>query len=220
MTVALLSPHRTPCRAKDLPVSGDSFSHIERRMHLDANPWIQLHKRTRTMHALWQRAVSDMTVEQINYQERAGVLPIAFSLLHYVQGEDRNISQRILGSNPLWDDGGWAAKTGIASSAVPRGTAIEVAEQVRIGDLEAWREYQSAVFAQTEDALASLPAERFAEVLFESVPDSVKGGFLAGVAGDGPVYLGDMMDVFLYQHGIRHIGEIEHARSLVGLTGF
>jgi hypothetical protein len=27
------------------------------------------------------------------------------------------------------------------------------------------------------------------------------------------------MDAYLYQHGIRHLGELEHARSLVGLGG-
>jgi hypothetical protein len=39
------------------------------------------------------------------------------------------------------------------------------------------------------------------------------------LAGEGPVRLGDMMDVVLYQHGMRHLGEVEHARSLVGLGG-
>ena len=51
------------------------------------------------------------------------------------------------------------------------------------------------------------------------IPDPLRGGFIALVAGDGPVCLGDLMDAFLYQHGIRHLGEIEHARSLVGLGG-
>jgi hypothetical protein len=30
----------------------------------------------------------------------------------------------------------------------------------------------------------------------------------------------DGIECWLYQHGLRHMGEIEHARAFVGLTGF
>ena len=36
---------------------------------------------------------------------------------------------------------------------------------------------------------------------------------------EASVYLGDVLDGFIFQHGIRHLGEIEHARSLLGLQG-
>ena len=36
-----------------------------------------LKNRVRAMNTLWERAVADMGLEQVNYQERPGVLPIA-----------------------------------------------------------------------------------------------------------------------------------------------
>jgi hypothetical protein len=47
----------------------------------------------------------------------------------------------------------------------------------------------------------------------------MRGGFISMLAGDGPVALSDLLDVVLYQHGMRHLGEMEHARALIGLGG-
>jgi hypothetical protein len=181
--------------------------------------WSGLTRRVRAMHNLWQQVLQDMTVEQVNHHERAGVLPIAFSLYHYVNGEDRNVAERLLGNQPpIWTDE-WAERTGIHSEPIRRGAPIEVAEQVRVVDLDAWRAYQTEVFARTEATLSATPESRWEDVVYERVPDASRGGFIGLLAGDGPVLLGDLMDVFLYQHGMRHLGEIEHARSLVGLQG-
>jgi hypothetical protein len=45
------------------------------------------------------------------------------------------------------------------------------------------------------------------------------GGFMHLLVGDGPVTLGDYMEVVVYHHALRHLGELEHARGLVGLHG-
>jgi hypothetical protein len=180
--------------------------------------WGELQRWVRPMHQLWQQVLDDMTVEQVNHHERAGVLPIAFSLYHYVYGEDRAVADRLLGQPPLWNED-WARRTGIDSEPIRRGAPIEVAERVRIVDLDAWRAYQAAVFDRSEAALASAPSDRWNEVVFERVPDALRGGFIALIAGEGPVLLGDLMTTFLYQHGMRHLGEIEHGRALVGLQG-
>ena len=39
-----------------------------------------LRNRIGAINTLYERCVSDMTLEQVNHQERAGMLPIAFSL--------------------------------------------------------------------------------------------------------------------------------------------
>ncbi len=184
-----------------------------------SNPWVSLNRRVAAVHHLWRRAVADVTLDQVNHHERDGVVPIAFSLMHFVNNEDRYVTERLAGGAQLWEDEGWAERVGGNVPQVRRGAALSVAEAVQFGDLDAWREYQDAVFARTEAALAALPEERFAEVVFPQVPDAMRGGFMAMLAGDGPIRLGDMMDVVLYQHGMRHLGEIEHARSLVGLGG-
>jgi hypothetical protein len=51
--------------------------------------WMEsLRNRIRAMNSLWDRLVSDMTLEQVNHHERQGVLPIAFSLNHYMLGQN------------------------------------------------------------------------------------------------------------------------------------
>jgi hypothetical protein len=180
-----------------------------------------LARRMRAMHAIWNDAVADLTLEQVNHHERAGVLPIAFTLYHTVCGEDGAIGRFVLGEGRLWDRDGWAARVGIESAHMPRGTPIDEAERVRFHDLDAWREYQRLTFARSEQALAALDPARLGEVLFDgTVPDSVRGGFLdAMVGGEPPIVLADALESFVYQHGIRHLGELEHARALVGLRG-
>lgn len=180
--------------------------------------WSELLRWVRPMHHLWNLALDDMTVEQVNHHERSGVLPISFSLYHYVYGEDRAVADRLLGEPTLWN-AEWARRTGIDSDPIRRGAPLAHAEQVRISDLDGWKAYQTEVFARTELALGSAPQNRWGEVVFETVPEGLRGGFIALLAGDGHVLLGDLMTAFLYQHGMRHLGEIEHARALVGLQG-
>jgi hypothetical protein len=103
--------------------------------------------------------------------------------------------------------------------AVFRGTPIEVAETLRFKDIDAWRAFQSEVFAQTMDALARTEDDRYDEVVLAEIPDSLRGGWLHMLSGDGPVRMGDYLETVLYHHAIRHLGELEHARSLVGLHG-
>ena len=54
-----------------------------------------LRNRIRAMNTLWERAISDMTLEHVNHHERAGVLPIAFSLSHYIRAQDQSVSARV-----------------------------------------------------------------------------------------------------------------------------
>ncbi len=181
-----------------------------------------LQRRIAAMHVLWQRLVSDMSLEQVNHHERSGVLPIAFSLLHYVKGEDRATSQLLLSEPLLWDQEEWAERVGInIHDADSRGTPVEIAEQLRFSDLNAWREYQTTVFQRTDRAISELPEERLNEPLYGGqIPEPFAGAFITLVIEPGgPIRLVDALECFIYQHGIRHLGEIEHARALVGLGG-
>lgn len=173
------------------------------------------------MHSLWQRVLEDMSLEQVNHFERPGVLPIAFSLLHYVQGEDRNVSSMILERPTLWEQEGWAERVGATVPQVGRGTPMEVAETLRFGDLDAWRAYQSAVFARTEALLTELTDDDYQKPLFGgAIPERLQGSSIIRIAEPGgPIRVVDVLETFVYNHGTRHIGEIEHARALVGLGG-
>lgn len=186
---------------------------------MTAGPWVELNRRVKAMHTVWRQATTNLTLEQVNHFERPGVLTIGFSLMHYVGSEDRYISERLGDGTKLWESGKWAARVGGEVPDLRRGTPMSVAESVRFENFNEWLAYQDAVFARTESEIAVLPDERHGEVVFERVPEAMQGGFVGLLAGDGPVLLGDLLDSVLYQHGMRHIGEIEHARALVGLGG-
>lgn len=177
-------------------------------------------QRIAAVHSLWELGVSDLTLAQVNHYERAGVLPIAFSLMHFVVGEDRNAA-RFLGTGAmLWDEEGWAKRVGLVGDPPMRGTPMAEAERIRLGDMNAWRTYQSAVFARTEKALRSLPLARFAEKAMDRPPpEALKGAFLGLIVPAGDPRISDVCEAYLFQHAARHLGELEHARALVGLGG-
>ena len=174
--------------------------------------------RIRGMHALWQRGVADLTVEQANHVERTGVLPIAFTLVHYVRGQDANAIDVLDAKGLLWDE--HASRFGHEGIIPARGSALADAERVRIKDMGAWRAYQSAVFARTEQLLAKATDELLDRVMFDGQrPPSLEGGFLGAYVSEGPIRRRNAIEAWIFQHGSRHLGELEHARALVGLGG-
>ena len=146
--------------------------------------------------------------------------PLAFSLAHVVGGQDRNVA-RLLDKGPmLWESGNWNARVKLTGSLPSRGTPMADAEKIQFGDLKAWREYQAAVFARTGSALANAPLARFDEDAFGGKrPESVRGSFLFALVPSGTITVMDCCEAYLFQHAARHLGEIEHARALVGLGG-
>ena len=177
-------------------------------------------QRIAAVHSLWQQGVSDLTSDQVNHVERAGVLPIAFTLMHLVVGEDRNAARHLGAGALLWDEQGWARRVQLVGEPPVRGTPMADAERIRLGDVDAWRVYQTAVFARTERALASLPLDRFAAKAMDRPPaDKLKGSFLALIVPEGEIRVADVCEAYLFQHAVRHLGELEHARALVGLGG-
>lgn len=179
-----------------------------------------LRNRVRAMNTLWERAVSDMTLDHVNHHERAGVLPIAFSLSHYMRAQDQAVSAPFLRQPALWDSGGWAKRVGVSVDRLGREESVEEMEAIRFEDFAAWRAYQSAVIERTSGVLDGLTEETLAEVLMRQLPPNMQQIFCAIVIGPGaPLRKLDVLECFVYQHGLRHMGEIEHGRALVGLRG-
>lgn len=170
-------------------------------------------QRLRAMHRLFDLAVADLTIDHTNHFERTGVLPIAFSLAHGVISEDRSMS-RLLGAPLLWD--AHADRVRLAGGVPFRGTPMAEAERVRIGDMDAWRAYQHAVYERTERLVAEVTLEDLGRV-YPTKPEGA--AFLALLVGESDVRVIDAVEAWVYQHGIRHVGELEHARALVGLGG-
>lgn len=176
-------------------------------------------RRVRGMHALWIEALATMTAEQVNHFERPGVLPIAFTVNHQPRMEDFAVA--LLSGQPmLWSTGSWAERTGIVVDDIGKDTTVAEMEQQRIGDYDAFVRYAHEVYATTERWLDTLDPDRLTDVLFGGIyPESAKNAYIHRVVRDEQILLVDAMECWIYQHGIRHLGELEHARALVGGGG-
>jgi hypothetical protein len=177
-----------------------------------------LRRRMRAMHSLWEDAVATMTADQVNHVERADVLPIAFSLFHFTEIEDGSVA--MLGGPMPTYDAAWGERMGLAIA--DNGKARTVAEMTgqRIGDYDAFREYQKLVFAKTEDWLGGLTDDALgAVVISRPFPPQIASTFSARAASEAGITRLDGIECWIYQHGLRHMGEVEHARALVGLQG-
>ncbi|MCU1374205.1 MAG: hypothetical protein JWO68_1491 [Actinomycetia bacterium] len=177
-----------------------------------------LRRRMRAMHSLWEEAVATMDLDQVNHVEREPVLPIAFSLFHFVQIEDG--SATTLGAGPLVYDEGWASRMGLAIADHGKHRTVDEMVHQRLGDHGAFTAYMDAVFAKTEAWLAGLDPSTLTDVVVaRPFPPQIASTFSALVAGDAGITRLDAAECWIYQHGLRHLGEIEHARALVGLQG-
>lgn len=177
-----------------------------------------LRRRMRAMHSLWEDAVSTMDLEQVNYVEREPVLPIAFSLFHFVQIEDG--SATMLGAGSMVYDEGWARRMELAIADHGKARTVDEMLGQRIGNYGAFRDYLARVFDKTESWLAGLDPAALAEVVVaRPFPPQIASTYSARVAGEAGITRLDGTECWIYQHGLRHMGEIEHARALVGLHG-
>ncbi len=177
-----------------------------------------LRRRMRALHSLWEDAVATMDLDQVNYVERDVVLPIAFSLFHFTHIEDG--SATILGAGPMVYDDEWATKIGLEIADNGKHKTVDEMVHQRIGDYDAYKEYQALVFDKTESWLRGLdPATLTEVVVTRPFPPQIASTFSARVAGEPGITRLDATECWIYQHGLRHMGEIEHARALVGLQG-
>jgi hypothetical protein len=172
----------------------------------------------RAMHSLWEDAVASMTLEQVNHVEREPVLPIAFSLFHFVQIEDG--SATMLGAGPMVYDDGWATRMGLTIADHGKHRTVDEMVHQRIGDYDGFTAYMTAVFGKTESWLAGLDPATLTEIIVaHPYPPNIATTYSARVGGERGITRMDATECWIYQHGLRHMGEIEHARALVGLEG-
>jgi hypothetical protein len=159
-----------------------------------------------------------MDLSHVNHFEREGVLPIAFCLFHYTNMQDVS-SSLLMGEPMVWNDE-WQARVRMAINDHGKERPVSDMIHQRIGDYEAFGEYQRAVFGRTEKWLADLePAALTRVIVPRPLPPVVANTYSARVAGDEGITMLDAIECWIYQHGLRHMGEIELARGLVGLQG-
>jgi hypothetical protein len=177
-----------------------------------------LRRRMRSMHSLYEEATATMTVEHVNHREREGTLPMAFSLFHYINMQDASFMM-LTGQAPICNDE-WIERIQPAIADHGKEKTVDEMQFQQIGNYEAFIEYMNAVFARTEKWLAQLPAAELERVVIpRPFPPQIESTFSARVAGEKGITVLDGVECWMYQHGLRHMGEIELSRSFVGLTG-
>lgn len=177
-----------------------------------------LQRRMKALHSLYHDAVATMDIDHVNHFERDGVLPIAFSLFHIVNMIDASF-MIMTGTPPIWNDE-WAERVDMTIEDHGKHRTVDEMIHQRIGDYEAFQEYMVAVFDRTEAWLADLEPDELNRVVVERpFPPQIASTYSARVAGEVGITLLDATECWIYQHGLRHMGEIELARGLVGLQG-
>ena len=177
-----------------------------------------LQRRMKAMHSLYHDATSTMTVEQANHFEREGVVPIAFCLFHIVNMIDASF-MLMTGAMPIWNDE-WAGRVQMSINDHGKHRTVDEMVHQRIGNYPEFIAYINEVFTRTEKWLETLdPAELDRVVIPRPFPPQIASTYSARVAGEVGITLLDATECWIYQHGLRHMGEIEHARGLVGLQG-
>ncbi len=175
-------------------------------------------RRMRTMHSLYYQAVDTMDLDHVNHFERSGVLPIAFSLFHYTNMQDSTFMV-LSGEMPTWNED-WQARVRMTIDDHGKEETVATMEDQRIGDYDEFKEYQRTVFDRTEAHIATMDPTDFTRVLIAPpYPDQVASTYSARCAGPEGITVLDGFECWHYQHGLRHMGEIELARGLVGLGG-
>ena len=177
-----------------------------------------LQRRMAAMHSLYYQAVSTMDLEHVNHFEREGVLPIAFSLFHYTNMQDSSFFV-LTGQLPVWNEE-WQDRVQMAINDHGKEQPVEDMIHQRIGDFEQFKLYQRAVFDRTEAQLKQVDLDELNRVVIpHPYPPVIASTYSARVGGEAGITVLDGYECWIYQHGLRHMGEIELARGLVGLGG-
>jgi hypothetical protein len=155
-----------------------------------------------SMHEFLENTIADVTADQAAWQPPGRAHTIAANYAHVVAGEDGVVNGMVRGAAPLLA-GRFAGKTGI-SEPPPRGFEWDDwARRVSI-ELPALREYASAVYAATDEYLASISdadLEREVEV------------------GPGKFSLARFLTIMM-GNVAWHTGEIACLKGLQGVKGY
>jgi hypothetical protein len=185
---------------------------------VDADYRSSLVRRLRAVHRLYDEACRSMTLDQVNAVSYPSTLPIAFSLVHQALIEDGSLVF-LGGPAPLFNED-WGLRIGLGVSDHGKERSVEEMMHQRISDYDNFREFQQLVFHASETYVENVEPSTFNDIV---VPfpygETLARTFSALVGGETGITRSDALECWVYQHALRHMGEIEHARSLVGLSG-
>lgn len=125
--------------------------------------------------SLYHDAVDTRDLHHVNHVDAEGGLPIAFSLYHYVNIHDATFVGTT-GQLPIWNDD-WQEQVQMTIPAHGKGEPVAEMSNQRIGDYDAFKDYQRAVLDRTEHHLATVdPADLDRVIIAPPYPPQVAGG--------------------------------------------
>jgi hypothetical protein len=156
-------------------------------------------------HSLLEATLGEATDEQLSWNPPGKALPLGAQYAHAVFAEDGVVSGMLKGG-PVLSATSWAGRTGV-SEVPPVGAGWEDwARRVQV-DLAPLREYAQAVYASTDQYLASLS------------DDDLDRPLDVSSLGLGQHSVGWMLDA-MRQHVDNHCGEISCLKGLQGAKGY
>ncbi len=101
----------------------------------------------RQQHEGWDKAISDLTVDQMHYRPDGQGNHIGFIAWHYVRTEDNLVQFVFQNRQPtVWLAGGYDQKFGLPRTSQGTGMSREEAVQMRLPSPDQWLAYQRAVW--------------------------------------------------------------------------
>ncbi len=154
--------------------------------------------------AFAHRAFADArngTQEQLHFVPEHGSHSIAWCLWHTTRIEDMIINGRARQAEQIWNEK-WAERTGLPFEGNGNGMPDEDAQEVHIKDMDAFTEYQEAVWKQTDEYLNSI------------TDDDLD---IERQARNGVETIGQSISLHMLGHFNGHRGEINLLRGMQGM---
>ncbi|MGE0601186.1 MAG: DinB family protein [Dehalococcoidia bacterium] len=154
------------------------------------------------IHRGFRGAPESLTDEQLHFVPEGQSHSIAWTMWHAARIEDLFFQQLFQGKPAEWDTGGWAAKTGLPEKGFGTGQSTEDAREVRIKNIDAFRDYQKKVADLSGAFLDSITDAELAsrEVQMRDKKET----------------LGESINLHLVIHLNGHRGEVNLLRGMQG----
>jgi hypothetical protein len=155
-------------------------------------------------HEAWDKAVSDLTPDQMHFRPNGQGNHIGFIAWHYVRTEDNLVQFVFQHRKPtVWLAGGYDQTFGLPRTTQGTGMPADEAARMRLPAAEQWMEYQQAVWQATDAWLGGVMEEDLLHT--------------HRIQPFGEITVLSTLRIPIVNHGFLHLGQVAHLRKLQGL---